>query len=153
MPDRSHPLTFRRDVTQATLDRFKDQPFQFGKRDCVRMCAFHLRAMGYRPHLAKAGSYSTYLGARRALRAAGFYTLGGAVDGIGLTRIAPAAALPGDLIELPSEDDIGALGIAAGNGRLLGYHPDAAGAVIVQPTEFVAAWRVEPLALQKKGAA
>lgn len=149
MPDQTHPLTFRRDITQATLDRFKDQPFRFGKRDCVRMCAFHLRAMGYRPQLAKAGSYSSYLGARRALRNAGFTSLGAAIDSLGLEPIAPAAALPGDIVELPSEDEIGALGIAAGNGRLLGYHPDADGAVIVQPQAYVRAWRVEPINISK----
>src|SRR3546814_20753490 len=74
----------RRRATQATADRFRDQPFTWGKNDCVRMVAFHLRKLGYRPKLAKAGSYSSALGAKRALARSGFETIGQALDALGL---------------------------------------------------------------------
>jgi cell wall-associated NlpC family hydrolase len=59
----------------------------------------------------------------------------------GLPRIAPAAALPGDLVQMPGDDTIGAMTIYVGNGRVLGYHEAVEGAVVMQPVEMVAAWR------------
>ena len=129
-------------AAQATLDRFKARPFRFGTNDCARMVAFHLKKLGVPVRLAKAGSYRSILGATRALRALGYASLGEALDGHGLSRIAPAAAIVGDIVELPGEPPFGALAVVMGNGRALAYHQDAAGAVVVQPTAYVAAWRV-----------
>ena len=50
-------------AAQATLDRFKARPFRFGTNDCARMVAFHLKQLGLRVRLAKAGSYRSTLGA------------------------------------------------------------------------------------------
>lgn len=138
------PLVRRRDVTQATLHRFRDKPFQMGTRDCVRMTAAHLRAMGYKVKLPPSGSYRTLRSATKALATAGFETIGAALDAMGLPRIPPAAALPGDVIELPSENNLAALAIALGNGRIVAYHPDMPGATVLQPLDFVTAWRVDP---------
>jgi hypothetical protein len=44
------------------------------------MAVFHLRAMGLQPRIARAGSYASLLGARRALARAGFASLAEAVD-------------------------------------------------------------------------
>lgn len=129
-------------AAQATLDRFKDRPFAFGSDDCARMAVFHLRQLGFKPRIAKAGSYSTLLGARRALARAGFATLADAVDAQGLLRIPPAAAAVGDLLMVPGVDDLGALAVALGNGRVLMWHEDAIGACVCQPLEFVASWSV-----------
>lgn len=134
----------RRDAAQATLDRFKDQPFALGSRDCVRLVAFHLRKLGYAPRLAKAGSYRSFKSARAALKRAGFESVAEALDALGLERIAPAAALVGDIVQLPGADELGALTVAMGNGRVLGYHEHAAGAVVMQPQQTLAAWRVRP---------
>lgn len=132
----------RQQAAQATVDRFKGQPWQLGKNDCVRMAAFVLRRMGHRPQLGKAGSYTTGAGALRALKRAGHDTLAGALDALGLARIPPAAALPGDIVMIPGEAPLdGALTVAMGNGRVLGYHEDAEGAEVLQPVAFVAAWR------------
>jgi hypothetical protein len=136
-------LLRRQQAAQATLDRFKGQPLIYGKNDCVRLAAFLLRKMGHRPQLAKAGSYKTPLGAARALQRAGFKDLASAVDALGLPRIAPAAAWPADLVMLPAEGPFGgALSVAVGNGRVLGYHEDVDGADILQPVQYLAAWRV-----------
>lgn len=142
---RRHEMVRRVDAAQATLDRFKDQPFRLGKNDCARMAAFHLRKLGYRPSLAKAGSYKTALSARAALKRAGYDSLAAALDGLGLERIAPASAVVGDIVEMEAGDAFGALAVAVGNGRVLGYHEDAPGAVVVQPLSIVVAWRVVPL--------
>lgn len=136
------PILKRRDAAQATLDRFKDVPFKWGKNDCVRLVAFHLRKLGINPKLANAGSYGSLLGAKRALARAGFATIAEAVDSLGFERITPAAAAVGDIIEWPAENELGALAIAVGNGRVVAYHQDAEGAAVLQLLQFVTAWRV-----------
>jgi hypothetical protein len=136
-------LLRRQHAAQATVDRFKGQPLIYGKNDCVRLAAFLLRKMGHRPQLAKAGSYKTALGAARALQRAGFEDLAAAVDALGFPRVAPAAAWVADLVLLPAEGPFGgALSVAVGNGRVLGYHEDVDGADILQPVQYLAAWRV-----------
>lgn len=133
----------RQQAAQAAVDRFKGQPWQLGKNDCVRMAAFVLRKMGHRPQLGKAGSYTTGAGAMRALKRAGHNSLGEALDSLGLERIAPAAARVADIVMIPGEAPLdGALTIAVGNGRVLGFHEASSVAEILQPVEFVTAWRV-----------
>ncbi len=138
-------MVARRDAAQATLDRFKDQPFVWGRFDCAKMVAFHLRQLGHQVGISKAGSYSSALGAKRALARLGWPNLSFAIDDIlQLKRIAPAFVVVGDLIQLPGEGPMEAMAIALGNGRALAYHQDEAGAVVVAPvmTEIVTAWRV-----------
>src|SRR3546814_15608540 len=72
----THPLERRRIATQAAVDRFKDEPFAWGRFDCGKMVAFHLRKMGKPIAHAKAGSYSDALGAARAMKRLGFDNLG-----------------------------------------------------------------------------
>lgn len=137
-----HPLIRRRDAAQATLDRFCGQPFAWGRTDCVRLAAFHVRQLGYRPKLAKAGAYATEPAALRALSRTGFANLFEAVDGY-FPRIAPAAALTGDLVGLDAGSDVWpALCVALGNGRVLGFHEGVAR--VLKPLLPVVAWRVEP---------
>lgn len=133
----------RQQAAQAAVDRFKGQSWELGKNDCVRLAAFVLRRMGHRPQLGKAGSYTTSTGALRALKRAGYDTLGSALDGLGLERVAPAAARVADIVMIPGEAPLdGALTIAVGNGRVLGFHEDIGTADILQPVEFLAAWRL-----------
>jgi hypothetical protein len=129
-------------AAQATLDKFKGKPFHFGSMDCAQLVAFHLRKMGHKPKLAKAGRYSSALGAKKALKRLGYETLAEAMDGNGFERIPPAAAIVGDVIEMPGLEGPGALAVALGNGRAVAYHEDAIGAVVVQPSQMLAAWRV-----------
>ncbi len=132
----------RQAAAQAAIDRFKGQPWQLGKNDCVRVAAFVLRRMGHRPQLGKAGAYTTGSGAMRALKRAGFDRLAAALDALGLERIAPAAARVADIVMVPGEAPLdGALMIAVGNGRVLGFHEDLGVAEILQPIAFLAAWR------------
>ena len=139
-----HEMAVRTAAAQKTLDRFKDAPFQWGKNDCARLVVFHLRKLGHHPRIARAGSYRTALSARAALRRSGFDTLGAALDSFDLPRITPAAALVGDIVEMEAGDALGALAICMGNGRVLGYHEDAPGAVVMQPLSILSAWGALP---------
>lgn len=133
----------RRQVATDAIARFRGVPLAFGTADCARLGTFVLYRMGHRSPLVRAMRYRTAGGAGRALHKLGFDSLVAAIDSIGLARIAPAAALPADLIMLPGEDVFGgSLTMAVGNGRVLGYHEDLSGADILQPVEYVAAWRL-----------
>ncbi|WP_230770713.1 DUF6950 family protein [Sphingomonas sp. Leaf4] len=132
----------RQQATQAAVDRFQGKPFEWGRYDCVRLAAFMLREMGHRPGLGRAGSYKTAKGAVGALRRAGYATLAEAMDGLGLQRIPPAAALPGDIVMVPSDGAwSGSLMVAVGNGRTIGWAEGLEAADVFQPVAFVAAWR------------
>lgn len=114
------PLQAKVAAAQARLDAFKDRPFSWGEFDCARLVAPLLRDLGYKPGLARAGSYGTEARALRGLRKAGFKTLADALDDIGLIRIPPAATVAGDIVGLPADDRWGeSLALALGNGRLL----------------------------------
>lgn len=145
MTDPEPEMIRRVAAAQATLDEFRDKPFKMGERDCVRMVAAHLRRMGHKVRLPAKGSYASARSALKALRARGFDKLADALDAMGLERIAPAAALPGDIVLGEATDVLGALGIALSNGRLVGYHEHAPGAAVLQRLSLSAAWRVRPL--------
>lgn len=137
------PLDRRVAAAQATLDRFKNVPLRLGRNDCARMVAYHLRKLGHRVKLPPSGSNASARSARREMAKLGYETLEQAMDAFRFERIAPTAAVAGDVIMLPAAE-LGALTVALGNGRVCGYHEDAAGAVVMQPIDWVAAWRVEP---------
>jgi hypothetical protein len=140
----SHPFDARVAAAQKTRDHFWGKEFTWGKRDCAQMVAWHCRAMGVPvKQAAKAGSYHSLVGAQRALKRLGYETLADMADAH-FERIAPAQAWPGDLIELPAEDrnPLGCLTVALTNGRVLGYVDGGLGAAVLQPSEYVAAWRV-----------
>ena len=135
------PLHIKVAAAQATLDRFKDVPFAFGSSDCAKLVAFHLRQLGYRPGMSKAGKYTTAVGARAALKRLGVKSIAEKLDAIGLERIAPAAVVAGDIVQGASGDEFAALGVVLGNGRLVGFHEQAAGAAVLQIIDIAAAWR------------
>lgn len=138
-----HPLIVRRDAAQATLDRFRGQPFAWGRVDCGKMLHFHLRQLGRAIALGEASAYTTLLGATRALRKLGHASLPDALDAH-FPQVAPAAAIVGDALALEADTPLGAITIALGNGRVLGFHEEAAGAEVLQPHQVLAAWRLDP---------
>ncbi len=139
------PLVRRTTAAQKTLDKWSKKPMRLGTADCVRMAAAHLRQLGYKVKLPPSGSYRTPASAAKALKAAGFASVEDALDGQGLERIAPASAIVGDILMLDGGDRFGALTVAVGNGRVVGWHESApGGATVMQPLEFKAAWRAEP---------
>ncbi len=132
----------RRNAAQATLDHWRGRPFRMGRVDCARMTAWHLRQLGHPVRLPASGSYASVRSAAKQLAERGYSNLLEVLDGYGFERIAPAAARLGDIVAIPSEHPIGCLTISVGNGRVCGFHEDCAGAEVIQPVEFAAAWRV-----------
>jgi hypothetical protein len=137
-----NPMIRRIEAVEATIARFQGKPLKYGRDDCVRMSAFVLRKLGVKTPLLKAGTYSSEISARRAMKKMGFATLPEAVDAVGLPQIAPALALPGDILALKADhgDDV-ALAVAVGNGRALGFWEGAGVCTVFQPLAFETAWR------------
>src|SRR3546814_5973721 len=63
-----------------SLAKYRDQPFKWGRYDCARVIAHQAKKLGHKVSLAKAGSYSSALGAKRALAKVGCATLSEALD-------------------------------------------------------------------------
>jgi len=134
-------LEIRAAATSATFDRFNGQPFVLGQTDCARMVAFHLQKLGFPASmLPHGGTYSTEVGARRALKRLGVTTLAEIMDKHFL-RIAPAEALPGDVVCGPGVGDTGnAMAIRLHRSTALGFLDGVCGEVLIH--EPIAAWRV-----------
>lgn len=124
-------LERRRIATQATVDRFAAKPFVWGRCDCAKMAAFHLRQLGVRVGIAKAGQWQSALGARRALGRLGVASLSELADRH-LVEIAPAAALTGDIAIVGGDEGHEAVWIAIGNGAALGWSEWTDGAAILR---------------------
>ena len=137
-----HDLNERAAATRATAELWLGREFEWGRFDCARLVASHIRRLGHRPKIAKAGSYRTALSARAALKRLGADGMAGLADLNHLPRIAPAAALVGDLLSLPGDDAVGAMTVALGNGRVLGWSETQPECAVLQPIAFDAAWRV-----------
>jgi hypothetical protein len=137
------------EAAQATLDHFRGRPFVWGESDCARLAAHVLRGLGYKPNLSQFGSYRSDRAALRALKARGMASVIDWMDSVpGLSRIAPAAALPGDIIAFPGGGGWDGLAVAIGNGRVLAFTETVAGngcAVLAANLEAaVAAWSAPP---------
>lgn len=109
---------------------------------CVHMARFHLRQMGHRPDPLP--RIRSLIGARRALSQRGCADVIELLDAQpGLSRIAPAMMLPGDLAVLASEEGIGSIFVCAGPHKLIGWREDVAEAVVLDLSfdNITAAWR------------
>ncbi|WP_397586684.1 DUF6950 family protein [Sphingobium fuliginis] len=137
------PLERRFAAIEATMARYRDRPFEWGKVDCAKVAAFHLKKLGHKVLISKAGAYGSALGARRAIRRMGYDSLPDLLDGLGLTRIPYSRMLLGDLVVAEGHGGIDAIGIYASNGHVLGFHEDHLdqGLVTVDLTPL-AAWSV-----------
>ena len=138
-----HPLILRQQAVRSCRDRFEGKPYQPGVADCARLAEAALAAQGVKVRILKGLHWSTEAGALRALRRTGHATLIEAMDATGLERIAPARALPGDIVAIPSEPGCPfgcGLALAIDNGRIFGFH-DGEG-MVLEPVLFTAAWRV-----------
>ena len=143
------PLVRRVEIAQEALDTFGGKPFAWGTNDCARLAALVLRRAGYNPNLAQFGDYRSDRAALRALKARKMASVLDWIDSVkGLHRIAPAAALPGDLIAFPGASGWDGLAVALGNGRVLAFSSEIEGnaaVVIAAKLELAtAAWSVPP---------
>lgn len=133
-------------ATQACMDRFAFLPVDPGKRDCGRLTGHALHRQGRSAKLLNASRHKTWAGAIRYIRKAGFKDLVELMDAVlPDARIPPAAALPGDIIAMPTDDDSGfgcSLAVALDNGRVLGLNPVTNLIEPMIPHLFICAWRV-----------
>lgn len=137
-----HPMLKRAAATQACMDRFNGKPYDAAMRHCGKLAAHAMHKMGRKAPLLTASRHKTEAGAIKYLKRTGFASLVELMDAMGLERIAPAAALPGDIIGLPSGDAFGcSLAVALGDGLVLGL-VEGGGFQPLVPHQFVAAWRV-----------
>lgn len=140
-----NPMIRRVAATEAVMKRFNGKAFRWSSNDCVRMVALHLRKLGYRISLPRAGSYSSLKGALKALKAAGFSSVEEALDSLQLPRIPLAYALPGDILAAPGADGITALWIFIRPGRALGFHEESETATLIVPNaDQVICWKADP---------
>jgi hypothetical protein len=120
----THASITRQQIAQSVVDRFIFQDLRLGVCDCAHLAASVLDASRIKHPLSRA-RYTTLRGAKRALKAAGASDLAQALDKIGLERIPPASALPGDLIavEADSAEVLGGwtLGVALGANKLIAF--------------------------------
>ncbi len=143
----TNPMIARVAAAQGAVDAFVGRSLEWGRCDCARLAAHVLRELGYKPSLSRFGAYKSEFTARRALKRHGMDDTPDWLDTVpGLSRISPAGALPGDIVGMPGDGGWTSLTIALGNGRLLGFHPDAGGscAVVAPLVAPVAAWSVVP---------
>jgi len=130
-------------AAQACIDRFAGKPYAPGTRDCVKLAGHAMHKLGRKVGLTKGLRYASEAKGAAVMRKLGFKNLLEAVDAAGLERIAPAAALPGDIVALETEADSAfgcALTVSIGNGRVVGFL-NGVGAVL-QPSSYLTAWRV-----------
>lgn len=132
----------RNQALEQTRQRFEGTAFQWGRFDCLTMVRAHLVAMGHRG-LPKLPRYKNAIGAQRALKEQGVKTLAELMDRY-LEPIAPAEALAGDIVLVPSEDDGSGEALMVSTGfKLWGWHPDAPAFAVIDPNQdtFKRAWR------------
>ena len=133
-------LIKRVQAVEAMASEWSGVRFAWGKKDCARLAAAHIKAMGHKVSLVKFGTYGSELGAFKALKRGGFDSLEDLVDGR-FVRIAPAYVRVGDLVGLQSGDDRWpALSIALGHGRVLGFLDGRAG--VLAALQIKTAWSV-----------
>ncbi|WP_453978548.1 DUF6950 family protein [Brevundimonas sp. Marseille-Q4549] len=132
-------------ATQACMDRFAYKPVEPGVRDCGKLAAHALHKQGRSAKLLNASKHRSWRGALAYLKRTGFASLVELIDAMELQRIPPAAALPGDIIAMPTDEANGfgcSLAVALENGRVLGLNPATNLIEPMIPHLFVCAWRV-----------
>lgn len=139
-------LLRRQSATQSCMDRFGFKSVEPGVRDCGKLAAHALHKQGRSAKLLNGSRHKTWGAAVKYIRKSGFADLVALMDAVlPGARIPPAAALPGDIIAMPTDDETGfgcSLAVALDNGRVLGLNAETNLIEPMQPVAFVCAWRV-----------
>jgi hypothetical protein len=117
-------LLRRKRATEATLAKYRPLAFDWKKGvTCVHMARFHLLKMGHKVETLP--RMRGPIGAKRALAERGWSDVAAMLDAQpGLTRIAPAMMLVGDLAVFPGDEGFDLITVCAGRHKLLGWHQD-----------------------------
>lgn len=140
-----HPMIKRGRTVQACVDRFAFKDVAPGSRDCLTLAAHAMHNQGLKTKLIRDWKGTTWAEGYAYIKRKGFDDLVALMDAaLPNRRIAPAAALPGDIIALPAEDErFGcSLAVALDNGRVLGLNSASGLIEPLQPRQFVCAWRL-----------
>ena len=111
-------------AAQAFADEWTGRAFEWGVTDCACAPVAVRHYAGLSSPINLAGRYKTPVGAVRAIKKLGH---SGLVDAIGsfLTPIAPASALPCDVLGYPSDEPFDvSLSIKLNGVRALAIHPE-----------------------------
>lgn len=142
-----HPLVRRAFVAETVASRFIGRAFAWGESDCAVMAHDVLTGFGLTSPWAQSRGYGTERGARKEMKRLGYTGIDDALDRLGLERIAPAFALPGDILGF--ESSVPAFGVALGvtlsGGKCCAFIDDASiGFIAVVGWAHFAktAWRV-----------
>lgn len=132
-------LVRRQAALDKTMAKYRGRPFAWDGANCLAMLRSHLVAMGHK-RLPKLPRFNTAAGATRALKEHGFDDLSALLDGL-LSRIAPAAMLPGDVALMGGEGPLDAIVISVGH-KVWGWHgDDLSQPWAITPFGFKGAWR------------
>lgn len=132
-------LIRRQEATTATLERYRAKTFDWSRGcTCVHLARFHLKQMGHRPPTVP--RIRSLLGAKKALKERGWPDVPAMLDSM-LPRIPPAAMWLGDLAVLEDDSGLGAIVVNTGQ-KVIGWHEDAPGMVVMEAHRVSGAWRV-----------
>lgn len=140
-----HPIIVRGQVARTLIVKFYRKPFNWGANDCAHLIADCLVSMGHDNPLSRVPPYHDYRSAKKAMKKSGITNFSKYLDER-FERIAPAMALPGDIVGIPTEYpdtfDV-SLGVALGDGRVMAFADHGAdyGPVGV----CTSAWRIPPV--------
>lgn len=139
-------LIRRVEIAQAAIDRFQLQPLVYGEADCWRLLTFVMAEAGW-PDPVEGLKYTSVRGAAAAMRKRGHKDLAAAVDArTPFKRIPLAAHLVGDLVWMPADHEMGALGVAVGGNRALAFvaeEGEAPFGLAGSIADFLICWRLE----------
>jgi hypothetical protein len=134
-------LAERGQRTQAIIDRFYEQPFNWRGAHCIKLAAAQGKAMGHK--LPPLPTFRSALGAKRALSKRDAANVAELLDHYFVRLPAPAFALLGDLCVLPGEEGLDTVCIADGQGNLWGWHgsdPSKLSAIKFAGDSMIASW-------------
>ena len=134
-------LPRRAALTAQVIVRFRAVPFDWSNASCIHLARAQAEAMGYLP--PSIPKLRSAIGAKRVLKRMGFNGVEALLDSM-FERIAPAAALVGDLVALPGQGGLAAVAIADGVGNVIGWHEgaDRLTAITFAQADMLAAWRL-----------
>ena len=140
-------MVVRGEAAQACIDRFAGKPLKWGTVDCGKLVAHNMRQLGIGTGFLKGLSYSTEIGAAKAVRSLGCKGMADAMDLFESPfRIPPAMATQGDVVGMACEGELWdmALCVVVGNGRMLGIVDGVCAVFQPDMTHALAAWRCNP---------